>query len=134
MKVRRFDPADDLIIVKARIYGPHGHRPLSLAFDTAASQTHIVPEIIDDLGYSPRQGTSITSVSSAIGKETGYLLHVTKFAALGFAFSDFAVHVHDLPEGIGIDGLLGLSFLRQFNYEVRSLEGRIVIDRAERSP
>jgi len=83
-----------------------GHRPLSTAFDTAASQTHIVPEIIDDLGYSPRQGTAITSVRSAIGKETGYLLNVTKFAALGFAFPDFPVHVHDLLDGIGIDGLL----------------------------
>lgn len=130
MKIRRFDPADDLIIVKARIYGPRGHRPLSLAFDTAASQTHVVPEIIDDLGYSPRQGTAITSVRSAIGKEQGYLLHVTKFAALGFAFPDFPVHVHDLPEGIGIDGLLGLGFLRKFNYEVRSIEGRILIHRA----
>jgi hypothetical protein len=29
----------------------------------------------------------------------------------------------------GIQGLLGLSFLRQFNYEIRSAEGRI---RAER--
>jgi hypothetical protein len=59
VKARRFDPADDLIIVKARPYGPRGHRPLSLAFDT-----HIVPEIIDDLGYSPRQGEQI-SVSGA---------------------------------------------------------------------
>lgn len=128
MKVRRFDPTDDLIIVKARLYGPRGYRPLSLAFDTAASETHIVPEITDDLGYSPRQGGAITSVSSAIGKEPGYMLRVTRFASLGFSFPDFAVHVHDLPEGIGIDGLLGLSFLRHFNYEVRSQEGRIRID------
>jgi hypothetical protein len=61
VKVRRFDPADDLIIVRARLYGPRGHRPVSLAFDTAASETHIVPEIIDDLGYSPRQGEQIES-------------------------------------------------------------------------
>jgi len=53
VKVRRFDSTDDLIIVKARLYGPRGYRPLSLAFDTAASETHIAPEIIDDLGYSP---------------------------------------------------------------------------------
>ncbi len=71
MKIRRFDPSDDLIIVKARVYGPRGHRPLSLALDTAASHTHIVPEVIDDLGYSPRQGEAITSISSAIGKEPG---------------------------------------------------------------
>jgi hypothetical protein len=90
VKIRRFDPGNDLIIVRAWLHGPRGQRPLSLAFDTAASETHIVPEIIDDLGYS---------------------------------------HVHDLPDGIGIDGLLGLSFLRHFNYEVRSQEGRICIDR-----
>ena len=88
MKTRRFDPADDLIIVKARLYGPRGHRPLSLAFDTAASETHIVPEIIDDLGYSPQQGEQITSVTSAIGKERGYMLRVSRFASLGFSFDD----------------------------------------------
>ena len=59
----------------------------------------------------------------------GYMLRVTRFTSFGFTFSDFAVHVHDLPEGIGIDGLLGLSFLRHFNYEVRSQEGRILLDR-----
>jgi len=130
--VRRFDPAGDLIIVKARLYGPRGYRPLSLAFDTAASETHIVPEIIDDLGYSPRQGVAITSVRSAIGKEQGNMLRVARFASLGFSFSDFVIHAHDLPDGIGIDGLLGLSFLRRFNYEVRSEEGRIRVDRASR--
>jgi hypothetical protein len=130
MKIRRFNPTDNLIIVQAQLYGPRGDRPLSLAFDTAASETHVVPEILDDLGYSPRQGEAITSVRSAIGKEPGYILRVTRFASLGFSFPDFAVHVHDLPEGVGIDGLLGLSFLRHFNYEVRSQEGRILVDRA----
>lgn len=70
-------------------------------------------------------------MTSAIGKEPGYMLRVSRFASLGFSFADFVLHVHDLPDGIGIDGLLGLSFLRRFNYEVRSQEGRI---RVERSP
>ena len=57
------------------------------------------------------------------------MLHVTRFVSPGFSFPDFALHVHDLPDDIGIDGLLGLSFLRHFNYEVRSEEGRIRVDR-----
>lgn len=129
MTVRRFDPAADLIVVQARISGPRGQHRLSLAFDTAATETHIVPEIIDDLGYSPSQGESITSIRSAIGREPGYFLRVERFSSLGFTFADFRVHVHDLPEGIGIDGLLGLSFLRHFNYEVRSAEGRLIVER-----
>ena len=33
------------------------------------------------------------------------------------------------PEGFEIQGLLGLNFLRRFNYEVRSEEGRILAER-----
>jgi hypothetical protein len=125
MKVTRFDPTSDLIIVTGRIWGPYGDKPLSLAVDTAATHTHIVPDILDDLGYSPRDGEQVTVVRSAIGREPGYMMRATRFAALGFTTNDFRIHVHDLPEGIGIDGLLGLSFLKQFNYEIRSAEGRI---------
>ena len=104
MKVTRYDPASDLIIVTARLWGPYGDKPSSLALDTAATQTHFVPEILDDLGYSPRDGEQITNVRSAIGSEPGYMMRVTRFAALGFTMKDFGIHVHDLPEGIGIDG------------------------------
>lgn len=130
MKVRRFDPDDDLILVKARVFGRHGNRRLTLALDTAASHTHVTPDIIDELGYSPAEGEAITAVRSAIGRETGYMLRVQRFESLGFGFDDFLLHVHDLPAGFGIDGLLGLSFLKRFNYEIRSTEGRILIQHA----
>ena len=68
-------------------------------------------------------------IRSAIGDEQGYLMRVARFSALGFTVPDFRIHVHDLPEGYGIDGILGLSFLRQFNYEVRSTEGRLLVER-----
>lgn len=129
MKVTRFDPASDLIIVSARLWGPRGDKRVSLALDTAASETHLVPDVLDDLGYSPRQGEQVTVVRSAIGSEQGYLMRVARFSALGFTSSDFRIHVHDLPDGFGIDGLLGLSFLKQLNYEIRSNEGRILADR-----
>jgi tetratricopeptide (TPR) repeat protein len=85
---------------------------MRLSVDTAATQTHIIPDILDDLGYSPRDGEQLTIVHSAIGAERGYMTRVAKFSALGYTISDFRVHVHDLPEGVGIDGLLGLSYLR----------------------
>lgn len=77
MKVTRFDPRDSLIIVHARIWGPLGHRGLKLAFDTAATQTHVVPEFLDEIGYGPQHGDRITSITSAIGEEPGYMMPVT---------------------------------------------------------
>jgi len=129
MKVTRFAPNDALIIVTARVWGPRGDKQLSLAFDTAATQTHVVPEFLDQIGYGPQHGDRITSITSAIGDEPGYMMPVTRFTALGFTMTNFRIHVHDLPETLGIQGLLGLSFLRQFNYEIRSAEGRIVASR-----
>lgn len=129
MKVTRFDPTSDLIIVKARIWGPGGKTPASLAIDTGSAHTVIAAGLIDDLGYSPRQGEAIATVRTAVGKEQGYLLRVSRFWSLGFSVSNFPVHVFDLPDGFGIDGLVGLSFLRQFNVELRLTEGRLLVDR-----
>lgn len=56
MKVTRFDPNSDLIIVKARIWGPGGRTPASLAVDTGSAHTVISAGLIDDLGYSPSAG------------------------------------------------------------------------------
>lgn len=125
MKVTRFDPNDSLIIVHAMIWGPRGRKGLTLALDTAATQTHVIPDALDDIGYGPRDGDRVTSITSAIGEEPGYMMKVAKFAALGFTSNDFRIHVHDLPETLGIQGLLGLSFLGQLNCEIRSMEGRI---------
>ena len=58
-------------------------------------------------------------------------MRISRFWALGFAVSDFRVHVFDLPDGFGIDGLVGLSFLRQFNVELRLAEGRLLVDRVD---
>lgn len=129
MKVTRFDPSDSLIIVHATIWGSFDHKGLTLALDTAATQTHVVPEFLDEIGYGPQHGDRITSITSAIGDEPGYMMPVKRFSALGFTMTDFRIHVHDLPDTLGIQGLLGLSFLRQLNYEIRSAEGRILATR-----
>jgi hypothetical protein len=67
-------------------------------------------------------------MTSAIGKEHGYILQVRRFAALGVAREDFRVHVFDLPDRYGIDGLIGLSFLRALNVELRFGDDKIVIE------
>lgn len=132
MKITRFDPNSDLIIVPGRIWGPRGAGPrLNMVLDTGSAETVIVPEVLDELGYSARAADRITVMRSAVGREEGYLIHVERFGCPGFQFSDFQIHAHDLPEGWGIHGLLGLTFLRHFNCELRIGEGRIAVDRAQ---
>lgn len=128
MTTIEFDSSNKMIVIEAAVWGPGGKAPLTLVLDTGSWQTLIVPDVMDDLGFNPRDGQVITSVYSAVGKEQGYMISVPQFSALGFTVTDFPIHVFDLADQYGIDGLLGLSFLRRYNYHVRSAEGLILVE------
>lgn len=128
MKETPFDASLKLIVVEAQVWGKLGDAPLKLVLDTGSSHTVILPDVMDELGFNPRDGTVITSVYSAIGKEQGYLIKAPQFSTLGFTLADFPIHIFDLADHYGIDGLIGLNFLRRYNYMVRSAEGRILVE------
>lgn len=132
MTVTRFRTEESLIVVDGRVWGPlrRTGRPLRLIVDTGSTETFIRPEVLDELGYNPRDGEAMTVMHSTIGELPGYLIRVERFACLRHQERDFRIHAHDLPDGWNIDGMVGLNFLRQFNYQVRSPEGRILVERA----
>ena len=131
MKITRFDPDADLIIVPGRIWGPRGEGPRpNMVLDTGSAETVVIPEVLDQLGYSARTADRITVMRSAVGREQGYLIRVHRFACLGYQFSEFQLHAHDLPDGWGVHGLVGLSFLRHFHCELRIMEGRLLVGRS----
>ena len=76
-------------------------------------------ELAESLGYSPRDGFRRTKVHTAVGAEEGYVLRVSEFTVLGFTLMSFPMNVFDLGHD-DIDGLLGMNFLSDFNYEGRS--------------
>ena len=79
---------------------------------------------------SARDGIKRARVHTAIGSEEGYLLRVAELAALGVTMPSFPVHVFDVGHD-DIDGLLGLNFLYELNYEVRSAERRTLVEKIE---
>ena len=117
----------DLILVEVTIRGPRGSARPNLVLDTGAASTTILPEVLDEIGYSPRDGNKLTRVHSAIGEEHGYTLRVAEFSVLGVTTSNLVVNVFDLDHE-GFDGLLGMNFLRHFNFEVRPADQEIVIE------
>jgi len=124
-----FDPDAELIVVNATIRGPRGSTVARMPIDTGSAATVIVPDVLDEIGYSARDGTARTSVTTAVGKEHGFLLKVEEFATLGFTLSAFTVNVFELANRYGIEGLIGWNFLERFNYEIRSAEGRILVEK-----
>jgi predicted aspartyl protease len=122
-----FETSQKLIFVEGQIKGPRATMQLRLVLDTGASETLIIPEVLDEIGYRPRDGEGLTTVSSALGREHGYRLRVAELSTLGFWLRNHPVNVLDLGDSNDIHGLIGLSFLKLFDYEVRSDEGRILV-------
>lgn len=128
MKFESFFELDsELIIVNATISGPRGSAVKRLVLDTGAAATTLIPEVLDEIGYSPRDGFQRSTVHSAIGQEHGYWLRVAELSVLGIATPAFALHVFDLGHK-DIDGLLGMNFLRHLNFEIRPAEQRILVE------
>ena len=125
----QFDIDGELIIVNADVTGPRGTTVGRFVLDTGAALTTMTPELADLVGYSARDGIKRARVRTAVGNEEGYVLRVAELNVLGFARPSFPVHVFDLGHD-DIDGLLGLNFLSELNYEVRSAERRIFVEPA----
>lgn len=117
-----FDLVGDLIGIDAVVTGPTGSAEVKLILDTAAVMTTIVPSVAEAIGYSSalRVGWSVTRTAAA--EERGYIVR-TEISTLGFTMPNHRVVVADL--GYGIDGVLGINFLRHFNIEIRFADRRI---------
>jgi predicted aspartyl protease len=117
----------ELILVEAEISGPASAAEARLVLDTGAAATTLVPGMIERIGYGPRDSFKAANVHTAVSEEKGYWIRVAELTVLGVTTSDFALAVFPLGYQ-GIDGLVGMNFLRHFNFEIRPAESRILVE------
>ena len=118
-----FDPKAGLIVVPTEFHGPNGVGVLRLALDTGANTTLVNLGPLLRLGYDPTVTSERVQITTASGVEFAARVLVKKFTALGRARLNFPVLGHTLPLNIGVDGLLGLDFLRGSRLAVNFQKG-----------
>jgi clan AA aspartic protease (TIGR02281 family) len=121
----------ELLLVNAEVAGPTGRTvEARLVLDTGAAATTLTPQVVEKIGYTRRGGFKKAKVHTAIGEEHGYWLRVAELTVLGVTTPDFALTVFRRHKDI--DGLVGMNFLRHFNFEIRPGDRQIVIELIER--
>ncbi len=100
------------IVVEAEIRGPNGGAILRLALDTGATTTVIDSRLLVAAGYDPAVAPGRTAVIVAGGVQYAPRLAVERLSALGQVRTGLFVLSMTVPASSGIDGLLGLDFLR----------------------
>jgi hypothetical protein len=112
MSTYAFNPRHQSIIIKAEITGPNGMTNVDLAPDTGASTSVIRLTNLLKLGFDPTEPLRMTRMTSGSSITTVPVFGLTRFSALGQHRFGFPVIGSPLSSAYGIDGLLGLDFLR----------------------
>lgn len=120
-----FDPRRGLVVVAAELWGPYGSGVLSLALDTGATSTLVSQSRLMQLGYDPAVEPRRVQVTTGSGVEFVPQITLSKIAALGQERTDFPVLCHTLPPTAGVDGLLGLDFMRGHELLIDFSAGRV---------
>ena len=122
-----FDSQQGLIIVRAELWGPAGSAVLRLALDTGATGTVVNVGMLVAVGYDPALLPDRIQVTTGSGVEFVPRVTLDKIVALGQERSGFPVLGHTLPPSAGVDGLLGLDFLRSQSLTLDFRAGHVTL-------
>jgi clan AA aspartic protease (TIGR02281 family) len=103
-----------IILRRVEIHGPAGVREIDVILDTGAVYTVIAWDVAMDIGYDPAISRRRTPIVTANGVIEAPLITVERIRWGELEAEAVDVVCHDIPELAGIEGLLGISFLRHF--------------------
>ena len=122
-----FDPQKGLIVVSAELWGPSDNAVLRLALDTGATGTIVNTEMLVALGYDPALTSDRDQILTGSGVELVPRILLDRILVLGKECARFPVLGHTMPPSAGIDGILGLDFLRGLSLTIDFRAGQVVL-------
>lgn len=120
-----FNRKRGLIILPCEVWGEGGSAVLRLALDTGATTTTVNTAPVVALGYDPELSGDRIEVTTGSGIEYAPRVVLDQIQALGIVKKRFPVLCHTLPPSTGVDGVLGLDFLRERELVVNFRTGRL---------
>lgn len=120
-----FDPRVSVIVVTAKITGNRSVIA-RLVLDTGASNVVVPWQLVNRVGIkvNPQRLVHITTASAV---ETVPQITIPKISVAGQTVKQVKAIVKDLPPESPVDGLLGLSFLRQFKLALDFQKGILTL-------
>ena len=90
----------------------------AMALDTGARLTVITPRVARELGFPEEELEPEVRIVGATGNASAALLRVASVSVGGAEVKNVRVLCYELPPALGLDGVLGLSFLKHFDIQV----------------
>ena len=123
-----FNPQEALIVVMARVHGPAGITRVRLALDTGATSSIVAREALELIGYNPTRSSDRVRVVTGSAIERAPLITVGRIEGLGRERRDLRILAYAIPSAAGVDGVLGLDFVRGWRLTIDFRAGLITLD------
>ena len=123
----RFAPKQGPIIVPVRMWGLGGSGILRFVLDTGATESMANAAPLMTLGYDPALSPDRVQVTTVSGVEFAPRVVIERIVALDNDRTDFPMLCHTLPPSAGVDGILGLDFMRGQSLHVDFRAGEITL-------
>ncbi len=127
MVEHRFDPESPGIVLFVTVYGADNKRRVKMVLDTGSTFVLISWKIANELGYKPAASKEWTHITTATSVIYAPVIVLKAVATLGMVVNDVRVICHNLPDTSRVDGLLGLSYLRNFKIEIDFKKGILTL-------
>lgn len=111
-----------MVLVVGRLFGPIGWTDPVMSLDTGSSITFFTPELLQEVGLDRAAATVRRPVYTYNGAAELPVLQVPRLRVFGQEVHDLEVACGELPPQLGLDGVLGLNFLRHFDLRVNFRE------------
>lgn len=122
----KFHPKDEVIILIVKIKGKKVIRA-RMVLDTGATYVMISWKMASALGLRPEISKARVKITTASGIEMVPQIVLSSVSVLKKRVKNVAAVVHDLPPGSGVDGLLGISYLKNFEVNINFKKGYLEI-------
>ena len=116
---------DSVIVLWVGIDGPNGSAQVEMALDTGATFVTIPTDVARKLGYEVDQLDISTPVTTASGVVEAPMIELDTVETLGARSDHVRAICLDMPAGLRFRGLLGMSFLRNFDIDLHLRSGTL---------
>ncbi len=124
----RYSQGKRIIEVRVRLFGPLADRDLQFILDTGTPVTIVHTGRSDLLGYSASMAKRNSRLWSTGGPQDGYTVEMMRLETMGLHLEKFEVACHDLPEHLGVDGLIGMDLLEGHCLTIDGVTGTISLE------
>jgi clan AA aspartic protease (TIGR02281 family) len=118
MKRYHLTVRNGLLFTRAALRHQKLFRVVSLLIDTGASYTIISWGTLLSLGLDPTASSMRKPVTTANGVVWMPEVEIEEFDTLGQSVESLRVLAHTIPLGSHVNGVLGMDFLRQFEFKL----------------